>query len=205
MPKMIAHHRPAFRSSLFLAALIAMLGTVVVAGPVAAAVPDHGATMQCRYKTVPDDAYPTYYWGGILKRIDITPPTMYSINGSQQTVGWRFTVQRIRYDQYPAEPVWTTTYTSGLQLSLNGASPTTPAPFEPMGVKVNLPALSDPDSYSWNDVFYRVTLTRVWYRPGGAIRKVARSVMSRYQNYQDGEYGWTERGPCPGGHSIFVH
>jgi hypothetical protein len=205
MPKLIAHHTRAKRSRLLLAAVIAMLGVAVVAGPAAAAVPDHGATMQCRYKSVADDAYPTYYWGGILRRIEMTPPTMYSINGTRQTVGWRFTVERIRYDLYPQEPVWSATYTSGLQLSVNGATPSTPAQFEPMGVKVNLPALSDPENSSWNDVYYRVTLTRVWYRPGGAVSKVARSVMSRYQNYQDGEYGWTQKGPCPGGHSIFVN
>ena len=48
-----------------------------------------------------------------------------------------------------------------------------------MGVKVGLPKLSDPDQYTWNDVYYRVKLTRVWYRPSGTIAKVVKELMSR--------------------------
>jgi hypothetical protein len=203
MNKILVSRRLTFRAPVFIAALVATLGTGFAAAPAVAAIPNHGATLACHYKTVPDDAYPAYYWGGILKRIAVTPPTMYSINSSNQTVAWRFTVQRMRQDLYPEPPQWKTTYTSGLQLSI--ASPNTQAPFTPMGVKVNLPTLSDTENYTWNNIYYRVKLTRVWYRPNGNIQKVVKDVMSHAKIYQDGEFGYTDGSLCPGGRSIFVN
>jgi hypothetical protein len=201
MPHISDNRRIAFRNPLLLAMLVATLGTAVVAAPAAAKIVDHGATAACYYKTVADDAYPAYYWGGILKRINVTPPTMYSINSSNQSVAWRFTIERMRQDLYPLPPEWKTTYTSGLQLSI--ASPTSAADFTAMGVKVDLPKLSDTSEYTWNNVYYRVRLTRVWYRPSGSIAKVVKDVMSRTQVYEDGEFGYTQGNLCAGGRSIF--
>jgi hypothetical protein len=203
MPNILDNQGLAFRAPLFLATLVAMLGSVLAVAPAAAAVHDHGATAACYYNSVPDDAYPAHYWGGILKRIAVTPPTMYSINSSNQTVAWRFTIERMRQDLYPEPPHWKTTYMSGLQASI--ASPTVPGDFTPMGVKVDLPKLSDPDEYTWNDVGYRVRLTRVWYRPSGTIAKVVKQLMSRAQIYEDGDYVYTDGNFCPGGWSIFVN
>ena len=202
MPTRHLNPRRAFGAPLLLAATLVITGTVTSVAPVMAATRDHGSTVACRYKTVPDDAYPTYYWGGILKRIDVTPPTMYSINGANQSVAWRFTVERMRQDLYPAPPESRTTYTSPLERAT--ASPDTRAEFTPTGVKVNLPVLSDPENYSWNDVYYSVTLKLYWFRHDGSVRKLVTVPITRYQHYEDGEYGWTE-GACAGGHSIFVN
>ena len=86
---------------------------------------------------------------------------------------------------------------SGLQLSI--ASPSESGPVHSDEVTGQPPTLSDPENHDWNFVYYRVRLTRVWYGPNGNIQKVVRDVMSRYENYEDGE----REGGAPPGRPLF--
>ena len=174
------------------------IGLAIGSAPALAASGDRGAVVICNYKYLGDDSP---YWGGILERIDVKPPRLYALNSSTATVGWRFIVERQRFDQ--SFTGWKQTYKSPLQTAQ--ASLTTAAPLTTMGVKVKLPALAPDWSGDWNDVYYRVKLKLFWYRANGTIQQALTHKMNHYENWIDGELGWMPKGDysCPGGHSIY--
>ncbi|MEP7361573.1 MAG: hypothetical protein ABI744_08340 [Chloroflexota bacterium] len=176
------------------------IGLAVGSAPVLAASGDRAAVVICNYKYLGDDSI---YWGGILKRIDVSPPRLYALNSSTANVGWRFIVERQRFDQQVSPAPWKQTYKSTLQTAQ--ASPTVAAPFATMTVKVRLPVLTDPQEYSWNEVYYRVTLKLFWYRADGTTQQAVTHKMKHYENWIDGHYGWSAKGDysCPGGHSNY--
>jgi len=180
--------------------LAVAIGLAIGSAPVLAASGDRGAVVICNYKYLGDDSI---YWGGILKRIDVNPPRLFALNPSTANVGWRFIVERQRFDQFVSPAPWKQTYKSPLQTAQ--ASSTTAALFTTMGVKVGLPVLADPEESSWNDVYYRVTLKLFWYRADGTIQQAVVHKMKHYLNWIDGEYVWNDQGDysCPGGHSNY--
>ena len=170
--------RPALATILTLA-----IGLVICSAPVLAASGDRGAVVICNYKYLGDDSE---YVGGILKRIDVDPPRLYALNSKTATVGWRFIVERQRFDQEVNPAPWKQTYKSPLQTAR--ASLTTAAAFTTMGVKVKLPVLSDPENYNWQAVNYRVTLKLFWYRANGTTQQAVTHQMKHYENWLDGAY-----------------
>jgi hypothetical protein len=183
------------------ASIVALaVGLAIGSAPVLAASGDRGAVVICNYKYLGDDSI---YWGGILKRIDVNPPRLYALNASTATVAWRFIVERQRFDQSVSPAPWKQTYKSPLQKAQ--ASPTAAAPFTTMSVKVMLPALADPENFTWNEVYYRVTLKLFWYRADGTIQQAVIHKMKHYENWIDGDYVWSDQGDysCPGGHSNY--
>jgi hypothetical protein len=127
----------------------------------------------------------------ILKRIKVRPPRMRSV-GSQQRVGWRFTVQRLR--EWSDEG-WKTTYRSPVQKAT--AYSTVKASFDPMDVAVAVPA----DAY--NDTFYRVRVTMFWYGADGSVSGSAKHWVDFYGTIVDGDRssvdgGWADGDYCTG-------
>jgi hypothetical protein len=181
--------------------LAVAIGLAIGSAPVLAASGDRGALAICNYKYLGDDSI---YWGGILKRIDVNPPRLYALNSSTAKVGWRFIVERQRFDQGVSPAPWKQTYKSPLQTA--PASATTAASFTTMSVKVKLPVLVDPEEYSWNEVYYRVTLKLFWYRANGTTQQAVVHKMKHYENRIDGEHAWNDTGDysCPGGHSNYT-
>lgn len=174
---------------------------ILVSAPVAAASGDRGALAVCTYRDLSEDSIPRY-WGGILTHIDVNPPTMYRLNSSTATAGWRFIVERQRFEKSYTE--WKETYRSPIQSAV--ASSNTPAAFTTMSVGVKLPKILDPENYSWNEVYYRISLKLYWYRADGTLQRVVSHQMKHYDNWVHGEYGWSDKGDysCPGGHANFV-
>jgi hypothetical protein len=175
------------------------IGLAIGSAPVLAASGDRGAVAICNYRYLGDDSP---YWGGILKRIDVNPPRLYALNSSTATVGWRFIVERQRFDQ--SFTAWKQTYKSPLQTAQ--ASSTTAAPLTTMGVRVKLPTLAADWEGDWNDVYYRVTLKLFWNRADGTIQQAVVHKMKHYENVIDGEHAWNDNGDysCPGGHSAYT-
>jgi hypothetical protein len=179
--------------------LAVAIGLAIGSAPVLAASGDRGAVAICSYKDLGEDSN---YWGGVLKRIDVDPPRLYALNSKTATVGWRFIVERQRFDQ--SFTGWKQTYKSPIQTA--PASPTTAAAFSTMGVKVKLPTLAADWEGDWNDVYYRVTLKLFWYRADGSVQQAVVHKMKHYENRIDGEYAWNDSGDysCPGGHSVYT-
>jgi hypothetical protein len=186
------------RSTVLTIAAVA-IGLAVGSAPVLAGSGDRGAIAICSYEYLGDDSP---YWGGILRRIDVNPPRLYALNSATATVGWRFIVERQRFDQ--SFTGWKQTYKSPLQTA--HASSTTAAGFATMGVKVKLPTLADDWAGDWNDVYYRVALKLFWYRADGSTQQVVVHKMKHYLNRIEGEDAWNDSGDysCPGGHSVYT-
>ena len=192
------------RRAMIMSAVVAVLALVVTATPVAADTElgqsgqvgqhslrdndvDHPGVI-CRSKTVASGP------GGyerLLKRSEVRPPRMRSV-GSYQRVGWRFIVQRLR--KWSDEQVWKTTYRSPVQkaTAYSGVN----ASFDPMDVAVDVPA----DSY--NDPFYRVRVTMLWYRADGSVSGSARHSVDYYGTTIDGDpsfvQSWADGDYCTG-------
>lgn len=181
-----------------IALVVAMAAMAIAVGPIAAASGDRGSVVQCHYKYLGDDSP---YWGGKLVRIDVTPPTMYSLRAGAQTVAWRFKVERIIFW---GSDTWKQTYSSPRQYG--SATGSVAAAFTTMGVGVSLPRIPRGTEGDWNDVYYRVTLALFWYRPDDTIQQKVVHKMVHYENYRDGEYTWPDKGDysCPGGHSAYT-
>ncbi len=112
------------RASLLSSLALALVGTSVIAAPVAAATPPtsaYGNTVECRYRT--SDSGPAYNWW--LKKLVVTPPVLYA-KKPHQVVGWRFVVTRAIWDD--GQGPWTVTYTSPIQKRT--ATPTSAASFD---------------------------------------------------------------------------
>jgi hypothetical protein len=166
--------RPVFRGPVVVALVLAMLGTALGVAPAAAADPDYGSKFKCRYRTVDGPGLAT----GDLKKIVITPPTVYSI-AKTQTVGWRFILRRIRRVD---ETSLVTFYRSPIQRAT--ASRNTPAPFTKMSYAV--PSLAP--EYDFDT--YDATLKLIWYRSDGTKQQTVRHWIGSKWIYVDGELIW---------------
>ena len=156
------------RPASLVAALVMSVATLSIAAPVSAApaLNNYGSTVTCRYQVT-------------LKKLVVTPPTMYGKNGTQ-LVGWRFIVKR-------SLDGWNTpfveTYRSPIQK--RQATTSTPADFDTMRVGVNVPTSVDDQA----DVWYRVTLKIFRFAPDGSVASSASSKFTDYTTLVAGEYG----------------
>src|SRR5688572_15756315 len=128
------------RRSLFTSAAFGIVALMLAVAPVAAdtelghtgKVGAHSlqdtytnGAAKCTYRTTFEGGS-SHWWR--LRRIDVRPPRMFAISGSQR-VGWRFVVQRSQ-DQGP----WQVVYRSPVQKAT--ASVKSRAAFESMGSRV---------------------------------------------------------------------
>jgi hypothetical protein len=179
-------------SSAAAAVLIGLLTAAITAGPVAAAF-DWGQTgrtgprliadslsessVRCDYGTVGVQESPDewYRWQGKLTRLDVRPPQMWSIAGTQR-VGWRFIVQRAKKPTSTFNDPWFTTYRSAIQTAT--ATQVDSAAFTPMHVKVAVPKGTLERNHA-----YRVMLKLFWYRANGTVQGTAKYLLSYYETY----------------------
>jgi hypothetical protein len=179
------------RKSLFVA-LTSVVAFSVAAGPVAAdfelghkgKVGPHStvdsieaASVRCNYKTVAEKDYPDeyYLWRGKLTRLEVIPPKVRSVIGTQR-VGWRFIVQRALNPELTFSDSWKTTYRSAVQTAT--ATETKRARFTPMYVPVDVPRASADRSYG-----YRIVVKMFWYRADGSVQGTARHLLSYYETF----------------------
>lgn len=165
------------RRALIAASLGLCLTLAGASGPALAGTtpPNYGSTVMCRYHTnSPGPAFTAK-----IRKIIVTPPEMFAKSG-QQTVGWRYVVQRtIDEGAYPSHQV---TYKS----PIDKASATTAkaANFETMSVGVALPSVDN-----LRDVTYQVELKMMWYRANGSVQSTASYLMPTYSVHVKGD-GW---------------
>ena len=177
------------RKSLFVA-LTSVVALWIGAGPVAAdfemghkgkvgphSVVDSAdaASVRCNYKTVAEVDHPDdwYVWRGKLTRLEVRPPRVRSVIGTQR-VGWRFIVQRAVNPTSTFSDAWKTTYRSAVQTAT--ATDTKRARFTPMYVPVDVPRASAERSYG-----YRVMVKMFWYRADGSVQGTAKHLLSYYE------------------------
>jgi hypothetical protein len=154
----------------------------------AAALPDHGSTVRCRYHT---NADPNWSFTAQFRRIVVTPPRMLSKSGGRQTVGWQFAVSRL-IDEGTSS-VSTTTYTSKIQKAV--ATTTRAAAFDNMRVGVTVPT----GDWSKSQVQYRILVTLFWYRANGSVQSTASYLISSsYTYYVNGTWWDDSWNYCPG-------
>ena len=147
----------------------------------------------CRYKGI-EPSPGGYSYEGKLKWIDVRPPKVRAITGSQK-VGWRFMVERQANSAGP----WTTTYTSRIQTRTTNSS--TNAAFSMKGINVRVPTSGADDSPEY---LYRVKVKMFWYKPGGGVKGTATHLVDNYRNvYNNWPIGpdtetFTDNYPCSG-------
>ena len=135
------------------AMLVAACPTVAVAG-----VFDYGAIASCGYKVV--RSHNGVWTRALLNEIAIDHPTIVKTDKSaNQTVGWRFIVERSLSGHVGP---WNVTYRSPVQRALKSAGLTS------MQVAVTVPP-ADATPNGRDAVWYRVILKLFWYRPDGAV------------------------------------
>lgn len=152
------------------AALVLSAATLFAASPVSAApaLNNYGSTVTCRYQVTQEG---TNGWTeALLKKLVVTPPTMYAKNGTQ-LVGWRFIVKR-SLDRWNTP--WVETYRSPIQK--RQATTSTPADFDTMRIGVNVPTNVEDQQHVW----YRLTLKIFRYAADGSV---ASSASSRFTDY----------------------
>lgn len=165
------------------ALLLAMVATVIVAAPATATTPppDYGSRVQCRYRA--DGPGPAHEWE--LRRFVVEPPVMHT-NMDQQTVGWRFVVQRSLNGEYGP---WKVTYRSAIQKRTATASHA--EPFDTKSVDVAVPDVENP-----RDVHYQVTLKMFRYRSDGSVKSSISYQMPLLKWYLNGNYYGDEERFC---------
>src|SRR5215203_2548025 len=118
-------------------ALTVAVGLFVVVGPVAAStgsvgyysLKHPGATVKYVYTS---DTYESYWK---IRRLVVRPPNMMAVPGkSQQSVGWRFKVQRIACFEPPCTD-WETTYTSPIYAAVTSDKAFAPFVKQSVGVR----------------------------------------------------------------------
>lgn len=182
---------------LTIGAVVAMLGTLLVAAPVAAApstVPTasspYGATFRCMTKSIVISGHN----GMRLKRIKIAPPTSLFAHQSSQVVGWRFLVQR-RSDAGNWYGKWTRVLASTTQKAT--ATLDQAAVFSAASA-----AIGKVDSIdSWPDgkhTVFRLVLHFYWYADDGSMQTEELYKGGEYAVYRDGVYQLQEYGNCEG-------
>jgi len=161
---------------------VALVGALLLIGPVAADT-ELGTTGQVGAHSLSDTdanggakcSYVTTSQGETfhnwqLRRLDVRPPRMRAISG-QQTVGWRFIVDRSTDDEGP----WTTTFRSRIQKRTTSTSSN--AAFSTMGVKVNVP--------STDDFYYRIRVKMFWFTPKGGHQGTSTHSIDFYRVQND--------------------
>ncbi len=172
--------------------LAAAFGAAVIAvGPVAAQT-EVGHTGVVGFHTLRDNSKRagarctwterdgSYFWEGDLTHIDVRPPRMRAVSGTQE-VGWRFTVQRQAW--YASPGLWKNTYTSPIQWRMTDTSHD--AAFAWMGVSVNVPT-SNPDKQP--HYLYRVRVRMLWRNGAGDVTGTAVHEVDWYRKVEMGTY-----------------
>ena len=140
-----------------------------------------GAT--CRFRRI-QPSPGGYSYEAKLNRIDVRPPKVRAISGSQE-VGWRFFVQRRGWESsgqgYGEFGPWVVTYQSPIQRDVTHAG--TNASFTTMGIGVNVPT-SKP-FYE-----YRVQVKMFWYRPDGRTQGTATHRVEWYKSVYNNWPDW---------------
>lgn len=129
---------------------------------------NYGSTVTCRYEVTQEGRLG--WTEALLKKIVVQPPTIYAKNGAQQ-VGWQFVVKR-SLDRW--DTPWVETYRSIVQK--RQATTSTPADFDAMRVRVNVPTDVEDQQHVW----YQLTLKVVWYAVDGRVGSKASSRFSDY-------------------------
>jgi hypothetical protein len=147
----------------------------------------------CSYKRV-SPSPGGYSYEAKLKWIDVRPPKVRAIAGSQE-VGWQFMVERVRQ---VANDTWVLRYTSPIQRDVTNAS--TNADFTLRGINVVLNTTSADEDPQY---LYRVKVKMLWYRANGTIQGTATHLVSNYRQVWNnfpvfGTQTLTEEYPCPG-------
>jgi hypothetical protein len=147
-----------------------------MAAPVSAAPApnNYGSTVTCRYQVTDGDQ--------LLNKLVVTPPTILAKHGTQQ-VGWRFVVRR-SLDRWNTP--WVVTYRSNVQK--RHATTSTPADFDTMRVRVNVPNNVENQQHVW----YKVTLNIFWYTSDGSVGSTASSKFTDYSTHVAGEDGTSD-------------
>jgi hypothetical protein len=112
---------------------------------------------------------------GWLVRFWVNPPNMHAVTGkSNQTVGWRFIVER-KICGLGGCGNWTTTYTSPEQTAETDDSHD--APFTQLSVGVTVPC-----GHNCSDAgaTYRITEKLIWHKANGAIQGTDRERIYYY-------------------------
>ena len=196
------------RRSPIVALFSAMLFAVVAAGPVAADL-EQGHTgivgfhelrdganggAVCRYKeVVPSPG--GYQYEAELKWIDVRPPKMKAVIGTQR-VGWRFLIERRDFAGSPSD--WFVVYRSSVQKATATADRN--AGFAMMGTRVNVPAdFYDDTPFSG----FRVLVRMFWYDAAGNTEGTATHLVERYKSVLANDDGThptisVDRSPCSG-------
>jgi hypothetical protein len=161
---------------------LASIGALLIAAITAFPLPvlagtesEPGGAVLCRYRT---SSPPGQAWEALLKRIIVSPPTLFATNG-QQTVGWRFAVRRTVYDGSTSQSV---TYRSPIQTAK--ATTTTSACFDAMSVPVTLPANHDD-----MEIYYEIAIRTFRYRADGSLISSSLYLANDYTVRVHGD-GW---------------
>ena len=112
---------------------------------------------------------------GWLVRFWVNPPNMHAVTGkSNQTVGWKYSVQR-QICGLGGCNSWRTTYTSTEQTAVT--DDTHNAPFTQMSVGVTVPC-----GHNCSDAgaTYRITETLIWHKANGTIQGTDRERIYYY-------------------------
>lgn len=147
----------------------------------------------CRYKRI-NPSPGGYSYEAKLKWIDVRPPKVRAISGSQE-VGWRFMVERVRQ---VANDTWVLRYTSPIQRDVTNVS--TNAEFTLRGINVVLSTTSADDDPQY---LYRVKVKMFWYRANGTVQGTATHLVSNYRQVWNnfpvtGTQTHTDEYPCDG-------
>jgi hypothetical protein len=149
----------------------AAVAVLIAVSPVMAAGSDLGAKVKCRYTATQEGN--NGWTEANLSRIDVKPPQMYSLSGTQR-VGWRFAIERQVGGGDGVE-----TYRSPWQRAT--ATRTQPAPFTTRGVNVKLPVGAD-----LTTVRYLVLLGRIYYNADGTVEVRGLGGIREYRYFVDG-------------------
>ena len=147
----------------------------------------------CSYKRV-NPSPGGYSYEAKLKWIDVRPPKVRAISGSQE-VGWLFKVERVRN---VSDALWVLRYTSPIQRDVTNAS--TNAEFSLRGINVILNTTSADDDPQY---LYRVKVKMFWYRANGTVQGTATHIVSNYKQVWNnfpvfGTQTFTDEYPCDG-------
>jgi len=142
---------------------------------------DQSGGAVCRYKGI----YPSpggYSYEGKLKWIDVRPPKMKAISGTQE-VGWRFKVERRSLAAQISE--WVVTYKSPIQRDTTSSSRN--ASFSMMGINVRVPSDGKDEDPSYQ---YRVKVNMFWYTGNGGVQGTSTHLVDWYKDIFN---NWPER------------
>ena len=159
--------------------LMLLSGSVIGAAAGSPTPNGYGVDVSCRYRSVPVEGWD---WKMELRRLRVDPPTAFA-KRAQQTVGWRFVVQR-RSD---VNTTWKRIHVSPIQKS-GPLGYLQYADFTRMTFDVPHPNQPGTD--------YRVVVKIYWYASNGSLQSRDRFLINDYRVLRDGELVWYDRGDC---------